>query len=344
MYGKRYLQKVKSNAGIMKILKLFLLLFVFLTISQNSFAKRAPTLANSYNGIPPNARSMGMGGAGTGLPSKESFYYNSAALSSSSGAHFDASVMISRESHALPNEVAIMDPAGQGLMSAYVIKDTGALIWQALSDSTYMKYYPNGDWQQSETYINSITFAAGQKNDKNYSIGLNLSYLYGKIGESSVISGISDANIASGNGLALDLSFLFPVTYSMHFGINLKNIAGFMFWDDYDMEQLPFIIRTGVGYSYKGISFALDYDKKFYRIGKLTEEHIYLGIEQYLSGFMCIRAGAVTTEDFNQKDMKYTYGMGFKLKTYEFAFAGESYKINNEAFLKHMISFSASVY
>ncbi|MDR2192588.1 MAG: hypothetical protein LBO62_06910 [Endomicrobium sp.] len=315
-------------------------------LSQNLFARRAPTQPNSYDGIAPTARAMAMGGAAAAqMITKDAAYYNSAALAFMSGAHADISAVIMRKSGASPSEVAKIDPSGQGLTSAFLIKDNGAFMWQALSDNTIKVQNPDGSWRQVETYINSLTFASGQKNDYGFSVGLNMTYLYGKIGESSVNSlGEPYSNIGSGNGFALDLSFLVPMGYGTYFGLNLKNLAGFMFWNDYNIEQLPFTIRAGFGYVYKGLAFDIDWDRKFYRFGSLPESAYYMGIEQSLSNFFVFRAGASYDENFDSDPIKYSYGLGFHIKGYELSFASEQYKINDKDFSKYMITFNASVF
>ena len=330
----------------MKI-KLVLLVLTALFFAQNVFAgKRAPTQPNSYDGIPPTARAMAMGGAAAAqMITKDAAYYNPAALAFMSGAHANFSAIIMRKSGATPSQVAQIDPAGEGLTSAFLIKDSGAFMWQALSDNTIRTQNSDGSWQQVETYINAITFSAGQKNEHGFSIGLNMTYLYGKIGESSVnASSEPYSNIASGNGFALDLSFLIPMGYGTYFGLNLKNLAGFMFWNDYNTEQLPFTVRAGMGYVYKGLAFDIDWDRKFYRFGSLQESAYYVGIEQALSNFFVFRAGVSYDENFDSENMKYSYGLSFHIKGYELSFASEQYKISNEDFSKYMLTFNASVF
>jgi hypothetical protein len=289
---------------------------------------------------------MAMGNAAAAqIISKDAAYYNSAALAFMSGAHADISAVIIRRSNASPSEVAKIDPAGQGITSAFLIKDSGAFMWQALSDNSIRIQNADGSWRQVETYISAITFASGQKNDYGFSIGLNMTYLYGKIGESSVnSSGVPYSNIGSGNGFAIDLSFLVPIGHGTYFGLNLKNLAGFMFWNDYNIEQLPFTIRAGSGYVYKGFAFDLDWERKFYRFGSLPETAYYMGIEQSLSNFFVFRAGVSYDEDFNPDNMKYSYGLGFHIKGYELSFASEEYKISGENFSKYMLTFNASVF
>ncbi|MCL1972703.1 MAG: hypothetical protein FWG57_06940 [Endomicrobia bacterium] len=325
-----------------KITAVFIMLL--LLSSQNVFARRAPTQPNSYDGAAPTARTMAMGEAGTGLLGLiDAYYYNSAMYGFSSGATMAAvSGVVLRQSDASPSLVAIADPSGQGLTSFIMIKDTGGLIWQALSDNS-IKQSNGSDWINTQTNINSIIIAAGQKNEKGYSVGLNLAYLYGKIGESSLIGGEPYANVASGNGVALGLSFAIPAGRNVFFGLDLKNIAGFMFWDDYNTEQLPFTVRAGTGYHFKGFLFATDWERRFYRFGDLQDNYLRFGMEQYINAVACVRLGLISNENFNNDTFQYTYGFGFKIRGYELAAAAHQYKIDGKDFNKYMISLSALV-
>lgn len=346
MFRKRDIPQTLSNAGFVKTLGGALFLALLLVFAQNAYARRAPTLPNAYDGAVPGARSLAMGSVGTGMPlSNESFYYNAAALGNTYGTRFELGIIMSRSSDAQPNEVAVFEPSGNGLVSAVAINKEGALVWNSLSDYSYVSYDNDGGWDKTETVINALTIAAGKKNDRGFNMGLNLTYLYGKIGETSYngITKLSDSNIASGNGFTFDMSFMYPAGQSLYFGINFKNIAGFMFWDDYNTEQLPFSIRTGTAYVLRGFVLAVDYDKKFYRFGDLNEDTVHFGLEQYLNNFACVRGGIVSDNDFDTDSMRYSYGIGIKIKGYEIDFAGQQYKIDDEQFSKFMLSLSAMV-
>lgn len=326
-----------------KIAAVFIFISLFLSQAQNVQAGRAPTLPNSYDGAAPTARSMAMGEAGTGIVGfNDAYYYNSAMYGYSQGTKAEITGVLRRQSDAVPSEVALYDPSGEGLTSFIMTQNSAAIIWQALSDNTVKTDYGVGNGQ-AEIYINSLALAAGQKNDKGYSVGLNLTYLYGKIGESYAFSGDSYSNIASGNGFALDLSFAFPMANNIFFGVDFKNLAGFMFWDDYNTEQLPLIIRAGTGYHLKGFLFVTDYEKRFYRFGDLQEEYLRFGFEQYINGAVAIRLGLVSDSDFDTDTFQYSYGFGIKIRNYELSAAALQYEINGENFSKYLLSFSAMV-
>ncbi|MDR1194874.1 MAG: hypothetical protein LBL00_00165 [Endomicrobium sp.] len=329
----------------MKKFKILLFLTALVTVfTQNSFARRAPTQPNSYDGAAPSARSMAMGEAGTGaLMFNDAYYYNSAMYGYLQGTKAEVSGVIMRQSDAAPSSVAAVEPSGQGLTSFILVQNSAALIWQALSDCSISETYPGGITGNTEIYISALTLAAGQKNEKGYSVGINMTYLYGKIGESSLVGSEPYSNIGSGNGFALDLSFAVPAGNNVFFGIDVKNLAGFMFWNDYNTEQLPMIIRTGTGYHLKGFLFVTDWEKRMYRFGDLQKDYVRFGVEQYINGAVCIRLGLVSDDDFDTKTFKYTYGFGIRIKNYELSAAAQQYKINDENFTKYLLSFSALV-
>lgn len=322
----------------------FLLITAVLFYSSNFLlAKNAPTQANIYDGHAPNAPSIAMGSAGAGLCSIASFYFNSANLFASQGASAQISALVSKQSDAESKYFSLADTSGTGLISAILVKDTSAFYWQSLSDTEVKVDHSSSNWHKVKTSVSQIGFMAAKLNDRNFSIGLNIAYLYGNISESSIIDTLPYANTSSGNGFAVDLSLAFPIAKNLILGINLKNIAGFMFWNNYNTEQLPFIFRTGIGYCDKGFTFALDWDKKFYRFDNLDKEHFYIGLEQYLNNIFCLRAGATANNSLENDKMKYSYGFGFKIKNYCLDFAGEQSKVDKESLTKFLISFSASV-
>jgi hypothetical protein len=287
---------------------------------------------------------MAMGEAGTGILNfNDAFYYNSAMYGYVEGTRAELSGVFMRRSGASPSQVAAVDSSGEGLTSFILIQNSAALVWQALSDASITKTYPGGNREDTEIYLSALTLAAGQKNEKGYSVGINMSYLYGKIGESYVYGNEAGSNIASGNGFALDLSFAIPAGRNVFFGVDVKNLAGFMFWDDYNTEQLPLVVRTGTGYHFRGFLFVTDWEKRFYRFGNLQEDYLRFGVEQYINSAVCIRLGIVTDEDFDGDKTKYTYGFGIRIKNYELSAAAQQYKINDEDFSKYLISFSTLV-
>ncbi|MDR2427107.1 MAG: hypothetical protein LBD46_08040 [Endomicrobium sp.] len=328
----------------MKKIKILLLVLTMAGFTQNSFARRAPTQPNSYDGAAPSARSMAMGEAGTGIIGfNDAYYYNSAMYGYSQGTRAEISAVIIRQSDAVPNTIAAADPSGQGLTSFILVQNTAALVWQALSDNSISENQPGLIRSTTEIYINSLSLAMGQKSERGYCVGINMTYLYGKIGESTIFGNQAYSNIASGNGFGLDLSFAIPTGNNVFFGLDVKNLAGFMFWNDYNTEQLPITVRAGTGYHLKGFLFVTDYEKRFYRFGNLQENFVRFGVEQYINRSVCIRLGLVSDDDFNTEKFKYTYGLGIRIKNYELSAASQQYKINDENFSKYLLSFSALV-
>jgi hypothetical protein len=64
-----------------------------------------------------------------------------------------------------------------------------------------------------------------------------------------------------------------------------------MWWTHYNSEQLPFGIRTGLGYTTGGFTMLADLDKKFYRFGNADDTIYRVGLEQYLTRVLALRVG-----------------------------------------------------
>ncbi|AKL97839.1 hypothetical protein [Endomicrobium proavitum] len=326
--------------NIAHILVVFFLLSAFTVC--NVFAKSAPVSANSYDGFAPSARTMAMGSAGAGLLSadKDSFYYNPANLANFQGSFLNANAVFSIKSNANSNDVAINNPSGQGLTSAFLVKDSGSFFWESLSDNSVI-FDANS---HAEISISRIGVSFAKQGSAGASQAISLSYLYGKIGYAYLdpLTG-QNADIISGNGFSIDYSLLFNLSKNINLGINLKNIVAFMFWNDYGYQQQPFTIRAGLGYNLKGLSMALDWDKKYYRSGNLEKNALHFGIEQYLTNFLCVRAGIENNFDFLAENAKYSLGLGFKIKNIEISCAALQQKISKQDFYKAAVSVRAVI-
>ncbi|MDR3112043.1 MAG: hypothetical protein LBU55_02590 [Elusimicrobiota bacterium] len=313
---------------------------VFLFMYKAADAKSAPVLANAYNGFAASARSAAMGNAGAGLPAariSDFFYQNPAALAFSEGIEAQCSYKFSNTTH--DNPKTLNDVSGNGFASAYIVNDLNSFSWQNLSyENIGIEDY------KKETSIKSLSVSSGKQNSAGVGIGVNLSYLYGWTAQSGLDSCKNPySNISSGNGFSFDLAFLFPFGENLALGINLKNVLGFMFWTDYDYQQLPFSIKAGLGYCNKTFSLAFDWDKRFYRFGNLDDDFFYLGLEQYvIDDVFCLRAGTQTA-DFDKNKSVYTYGAGIKLKKVTFAFSVCENQIFNEKTTTYLISVASAI-
>ncbi|MDR3048269.1 MAG: hypothetical protein LBV16_00255 [Elusimicrobiota bacterium] len=334
--------------------KIYLIVIVNLAFVSQIFAKAAPTLPNSYDGGYISARSMAMGGAATGLKkSREAYFYNPASLANMQGGAFEAGyfwIDKNRDGEVLPS----------GLTSAIVISESASISWNNLSDYSYKTIESNGSRQNKEAVVSAVTIAMAnlsgmgnradadktQKRNKNQTIiGSALTYLYARGADSYINTDAnkSNANTASGNGFSYDLSFLAPLSNALSIGLNLKNIVGFMFWNGYDREQLPFSIRAGLGYEYKWLTIAFDWDKRYYRFTDMKGEFFHLGIEQFMNSFFALRIGFISRTNLDKNSLVYTYGFGLKIKNYEISGALEHNDIFGSNADKYLISVGMAI-
>jgi hypothetical protein len=325
--------------------KNIIFLIVFSVFCSNLYAKSAPTLPNSYDAVYISARSMAMGGAATGLKkTREAFFYNPASLINIGNNAFDISGLLKKDSQNT-------DYSFDGFISAIAIAKSMSFSWNNISDYSKKTETPDGSRQKQEVVINAITIAAANKveeddNSNNtktpLSIGSAISYLYARAGQSFVDTALNNAqaDMSAGNGFAYDLSVLISLSESLSIGANFKNIIAFMFWNEYDAEQLPFIIRAGIGYEYRKFSFAFDWDNRFYRFSDLIGDYFHFGAEQYLNDFLVIRAGLISFANFDKDSFRYTYGIGALIKSGEISAAYESFDIDGSKNYRYIISLS----
>ncbi|GEM_PF-1995423 len=308
------------------------------------YAQKAPTDFNSYDGMPLSARSIAMGFAGVAVTGCiDNIFYNSAGLAyiESGNVQVEALFALSRSSNIPDDVLNITDPINLGFKSFAILQEQGAISWRTLSSNT--KFSSGTDyWYKKNETIKAITISAAQKDEKNnYAVGIGISYLYGTIAESSVDGGVPFAQTSSGNGFAVDIGFLTPLNRNMTLGVNFENVLGFMWWSDYDCDQLPFGIRTGLGYRTGGFNLLADVNKKFYRFGDSNNTVYSVGVEQYITKVLALRLGTQSTSlsDFtNEKEVKYTYGFALNISLFSLSFANETYKINSENVSKYILS------
>ncbi len=313
----------------------FCLLFVI-----SLYAKKPPTMPISYNSTALSARNFAMGQIGVAIPADiGAAVLNPATLGFVSSDKIQAEVMVGiiRDSDLDKNEIALRDNIDLGLQSFIVLQQQGAISWRTLS-SNEIKISDGSDNYEKHERIKAITISAANKTESgNNSVGLNISYLYGTISESSIISNEPFAQSSYGNGFTIDLGYMTKFNNFL-FGVTLENIIGFMWWEEYDYDQLPFGIRTGIGYCLGTFGIYADWDKKFYRFGNYDDNLFGIGLEQYLSNILCIRVGANTPSVSDKEKIKYTYGCGLNISMFSISLAGESYKIDDESISKYIIS------
>ncbi|MDR0485815.1 MAG: hypothetical protein LBH29_03705 [Elusimicrobiota bacterium] len=301
--------------------------------SLKAHSKNVPISQGSYDGVYLSARSMAMGGAGAALSkNREFFYSNAASLADKEGSYYELSFI-----PIIENESNI--PVNTGINSVFLSFNSASLLWRRMSQTSLVK---NSDDKISFS-INALSLSSAKETDKNISVGWSLSYIYGNLSQASYnsIEG-AQTSISGGNGFSFDLSFLTPLRHNFSLGLNLKNIAGFMFYSGYEYQRLPFSFLLGLGYENNGFSAAIDWDKRFYKYSDLESGFLRAGIEQGINDFLFLRAGVVSDFDFKKDGFKYSGGLSFRIKKlYEISMAGER-QSSNGAFY-YMLSISAAI-
>ncbi len=319
---------------------LFVLFFVFSAVTV-AFAKKPPTLPNSYDSTGLSARSVAMGYTGAAMPnSLEGVYYNSASLgfNKSDKIQIEAAAFVIRNTDLDSNTMSYSDPIDLGFTSFVVNQQQGAVSWRTFS-SNEIEEKDGSDFYKRSERIKAVTISVANLNEKGVSFGLNLSYLYGTLAESSVIGGVPFAQTSSGNGFTMDIGIMAPLKGNMYVGINFENVFGIMWWENYDFDQLPFGIRTGVGYILGTFNLLVDWNKKFYRFGNIENDNLYsIGIEQYIGKYLALRVGAQGPSVTETKDIKYTYGAGINVSIISISIAGETYEIEEEKVSQYGVS------
>lgn len=323
-------------------MKKILLILSFIFVSFNiAFAKKPPTMPNSYDSTGVSARSLAMGYTGAAMPgSLEGIFYNSAGLGfiGTDRVQLETTVGILRNTDLDDNTMAYVDPIDLGLTSVVINQKQGAISWRTFS-SNEIEERDGSDFYKKSEHIKAVTLSAANVNEKGVSFGLNLSYLYGTLAESSIIAGDPFAQTSSGNGFTMDIGIMAPLKGNLYFGVNFENIFGIMWWENYDFDQLPFGIRTGVGYLAGSFTFLFDWHKKFYRFGNIEDDNLYsVGIEQYIGQVVALRVGAEGPSVTSEEKIKYTYGAGINVSIFSLAFAGETYKIKEEKVSQYTVS------
>ena len=325
-----------------KILLSFIVCLFFVNLI---YAKKPPTMPISYNSTGLNARTFAMAQTGAAMPADVgSATLNPATLGYCSSEKIQTEFMIGiiRDSSLPKNKISLIDPIDLGLQSFFISQQQGAISWRTLSSNKIVINNGNDKYEKHER-IKAITISAANKTGKVGSVGLNISYLYGTISESSIISNEPFAQSSYGNGFTIDIGYMTQLKNNVFFGINFENIIGFMWWEEYDYDQMPFGIRTGLGYSLATFNISADYNKKFYRFGQYDDDIVSIGLEQYISSVFCIRLGAAGKDLSKKEEIKYTYGLGLNVSVISFNIAGESYKVNDENISKYVFSLKAVI-
>ncbi|MCX5778090.1 MAG: hypothetical protein NTU66_02545 [Elusimicrobia bacterium] len=308
----------------------------------------APTRFDAYNGMVPDARAIAMGESFVAVGNTPSMaVYNPAGLAGITANLFSITLEATRQSELTTDQIF----SGEALRNRSVqflalTGPKGSLSWRPVSNET-TKTMNGVDWIENEVKISALTIAAAQQNSPSAATGLSLSYLTGTIAQSSLTGGVPFMNLADGSGASADFGFLWTISPQLRAGLNLNNIFGMMWWDDYGSEQLPFSIRAGFSFQVADfLIFSSDWEKRYYRkdpdtnIGR-TPEIIHFGIEQWLGKILALRAGTFSTDLNNKEAVHVTAGLGYSSAGYALSLAGEKYRVSQADVYRYVFSLDA---
>ncbi|OGS24056.1 MAG: hypothetical protein A2314_05015 [Elusimicrobia bacterium RIFOXYB2_FULL_50_12] len=300
----------------------------------------APTQYNTYDGFAPGGRPQAMGQAFTvaGLD-PATMYYNPAGLVNVQKQYFSTSFEVTRQS-ALPyneifNNEILRD---KNLIFMGLVSQSGALSWRPLADAT-VKTDTDTGWKETEIKVNSYTLSASHSNEGKLDTGINLTYINGRIAEAGVENGAPFATLADGNGLALDFGLIYHVATEFRVGCALQNLGGFIWWDDYETEQLPFTLRTGFAFEISDfLTFSSDWVRRYYRSGPGMQQTMHFGIEQNFGNIVQLRGGIFGDDLKNEGTTHLTAGIGYRKNNYSLSLSGEKYQLLGADVFRYLFS------
>ncbi len=314
-------------------MKRFLLAVLLISaLITNVLARpQSPLAYNAFDGIAPGGRSLGMGLAAAAVGNDPAdIYFNPAGLAllkddNVLGLSFEAARQSSLSTDQLFSNETLKNT---NLTLISLCNSKGAISWRPMASYSVSTTTVNGGFSSTEVHVDEFTLSATQTDDK-ITNGLNLSYLYGRVAQAGIDNGTPSANIADGNGFSLGYGLLYNVSPMFRLGIDADNIAAFMWWDDFETQQLPFVLRAGFAYQIsKFVTFAYDFDKRYYRdpVPALTQNHF--GLEQNLGDILKIRVG-IYGPDMNDLEVThYTAGLGYTQNNLNFDLSGEKYRVD----------------
>ena len=193
-----------------------------------------------------------MGGAFCALSDDASaIYYNPAGLAEISGSSVFVTYEPARQSDLTHDQIFSQEPLNNGgIEQVAFVTSKGAVQWRPLSNSTVLVQNGN-DWESDQVKINAYTVSAAHKENSGITTGINLSYLSGLIAQSKLTAGVPFTGLSSGYGFSMDLGFLYSVSKQVNIGLNLRNLAGYMWWENFEKDQLPFTAVLGSTFIYR---------------------------------------------------------------------------------------------
>jgi len=317
----------------MKIKSLLAVSAGVILIAGNVFAEPAPapTRYNAYDGFTPGARAIAMGGAfcALGDDAASAEYYNPAGMTELKDSVVAGTYEMMRQSDLTTQKIFANEPMNDGgIEQLCFVTQKAGFMWRPLSNSTNL--IQNGqDFENDQVKINAYTVSAAHQANQHYSLGLNITYLTGLIAQSKLTGGVPNMNLTSGYGMSMDLGMILKAAPGIRLGVDLKNMLGFMWWEGYDKDLIPFNLLAGIDFQISQfMNFEVDTDRKYYRkAGELDMTRI--GIEQWLGKVIALRGGVASSNFNDDNQTTYSAGLGYVTSGFELSLAGQQYKLDS---------------
>jgi hypothetical protein len=290
------------------------------------FLAAIPVAAKPRSGIPPvaflgkpvGARFIGMGEVGAALSgSPQSPVYNPASLGEVPGSSFAADFQLANQSN-LPEEIILKSSSLRGKKLTYLgfAGPNRAFFYRPLADfdETVVTNTadPDNNFLEESLQINQIGISGSQETEKGYSVGMGLSYISAHRGFAEAVTGQPPVlEMADGNGFAVDLGFR-DRKGDVAYGLSVLNLPGVIYWDKYKTDQLPVILRAGLGFQPVPVfGFYSDYEKRFFTGNTPDTDYWHFGIEFAPLSWLILRTGAVSEDFNNQAKTSFSWGFSF---------------------------------
>lgn len=307
---------------------------------------RSGVSSPDFDGKPSGARYIGAGESGAALSgSPESPLWNPASLADVSGSFASANFDVARQS-LLDDEVVLRNVSLRGRKLTYLGFATtgGAFFFRPMASfqerTVTNPADPVNNFRDRALKINQFGISASQEGEKGAHYGITLSFINARLALGEAAAGSPPRiSLADGNGFSFDLGFRVRKEY-LRYGLAFHNIPGILYWNAYEADQLPVLLRTGVAfYPVPMFGFVADYDKRFYRGDLPRPSSTHLGMELALASWLQLRGGSYG-EDLSDPD-KTAYAAGFSVsspKIHRLDFALRSYRVLGERVYNYFIT------
>jgi hypothetical protein len=174
--------------------------------------------------------------------------------------------------------------------------------------------------------INVFGFSVAVPHSKKTDFGMNINFFSGIIGYSITKGGVATVVISDGYGWGLDWGLIYKISEGLNAGVTVMNFPAYIYWEDYEKDELPVIFRAGVDLRMTQLmAFGMDYENGIYDDTVDDKDIVHLGIEHYIKGGVIGRIGIYGNDFDNKYDIVYTAGLGYILKGYNIDLAVKQY-------------------